>query len=296
MSTRVISDGVYIDKFREIVGTNMGGRSEEPAQLLNHVWLGSQRNAESLRLLRKIGVTHVLNCAGYKGPRENPDANPYEGLNIDYKEFKADDEDSYDITQHFREAFNYLDRVSRLGGVCLVHCALGINRSAAICVAYIMMHKTKPLLETATFIKQRRRVMLSNAGFRRQLVRFARLKNLLDELPEEEYEEDVKRYTKRLTYGSYADDSNYERPSRSIDRDIYRSPRSSSLSSFSSLRSRESAPVHRVRESPPAFRSREGRPPRPPNTDYQRPSRTEYQRGDACLEYLYNRFMNREKF
>lgn len=289
-SKKIVSDNIYVDKLREVVSSNLGGRSDEPARLLNHVWLGSQRNAESLRLLRKIGATHVLNCAGYKGPRENPDANPYEGLNIEYKEIKADDEDSYDITQHFREAFNYLDRVHRLGGVCLVHCALGINRSAAICVAYLMMHETMPLLQAASFIKQRRRVMLSNAGFRRQLVRWGRMKGLLDDLPEEEFEDDVKKYTRRLNYGSYEDDTIHERPSRSLDRDLYRGPRSSSLSSFSYL-SRNSAPS-RTEYQPVEYKPVEYKLDAYSPGEYRR---GDYQRGDACLEYLYNRFINREK-
>jgi len=37
-----------------------------PVQLLEHVFIGSQRNADSLDVLRRHGITHVLNCAGLR--------------------------------------------------------------------------------------------------------------------------------------------------------------------------------------------------------------------------------------
>jgi len=70
-----------------------------------------------------------------------------------------------------------------VGGVVLVHCALGINRSAAVCVAYVMVDRRMPLLAVTRLIKDRRRIALANKAFQRQLVRFARARGLLGELP-----------------------------------------------------------------------------------------------------------------
>ena len=179
------SDLHYLTKVREILlGDPIKGNTQKPAEILPHMYIGNQSNAESLRLLRTLGVTHVLNCAGFKGPRKNPNANPYDGLGIEYLEFKADDRDGYDMSQHFDEAFRYLDNVKRNGGVCLVHCALGINRSGVTVAAYLMVHSRWPLLKALEFVKKKRGVVLSNHGFQRQLIRFARQQNLLDHLPE----------------------------------------------------------------------------------------------------------------
>jgi len=38
----------------------------QPVQLLEHVFIGSQRNADSVDVLRRHGITHVLNCAGLR--------------------------------------------------------------------------------------------------------------------------------------------------------------------------------------------------------------------------------------
>lgn len=177
-------DHVYYERVRDILSAPpCKGLPNEPDQCLPHVFLGSQLNAESLRLLRKYGITHVLNCAGYKGARPDPHASPYQGLDIDYYEFQAEDDETYNITQHFMESFNYLDGVRRCGGRALVHCALGINRSAAIVAAYMMVTSYSTLLDVINTLKRKRHLVLSNHGFQRQLVRFARTRGLLDELP-----------------------------------------------------------------------------------------------------------------
>ena len=96
---------------------------------------------------------------------------------------QAEDSDRYDITRHFGESFRFLDAAKRDGGTVLVHCALGINRSAAVCVAYMMLERRLPLLAVARIIKDRRRIVLANRAFQRQLVGFARARGLLGELP-----------------------------------------------------------------------------------------------------------------
>ena len=177
-----MSDDEYVEMVRTILlGDPLNGLPREPSQLLNHVYIGSQSNAESLRLLQQLGITHVLNCAGFKGPR-TVYGSPYEGLGIDYYEFQAEDTDRYDMLRHFPEAFSYLDLVKRRGGVALVHCALGINRSGAVCLGYLMHDARMNLLQATRLLKNKRRIVLANKAFQRQLVRFARSRGFLDKI------------------------------------------------------------------------------------------------------------------
>ena len=37
-----------------------------PVRLLDHIYMGSQRNADDIELLKRCGITHVLNCAGLR--------------------------------------------------------------------------------------------------------------------------------------------------------------------------------------------------------------------------------------
>lgn len=143
-----------------------------PVQLIGHIFLGNLNNAESLPSLKRFGITHVLNCAGYRGPRSY-DGTPYPGLGIDYVEIFAQDVDGYDITQHFPAAFRYLDGVRKQGGVALVHCAMGINRSAAICAAYLMEYSRMSLLQVIQLLKEKRSLVLTNSSFVQQLYDWA---------------------------------------------------------------------------------------------------------------------------
>jgi len=74
-------DQFYLRRMKEILQqtssaygvTDLGSTSStficsqlHPAQLLDHVFIGSQRNADNLDVLRNHGITHVLNCAGLR--------------------------------------------------------------------------------------------------------------------------------------------------------------------------------------------------------------------------------------
>ena len=84
------SDKAYAEAMHAILSSEpCRGLVTEPTRLLPHVFIGSQSNAEDLTTMRRIGVSHVLNCAGYKGPRPSPNASPYDGLGIEYYEFKV---------------------------------------------------------------------------------------------------------------------------------------------------------------------------------------------------------------
>jgi len=84
------SDSAYAEAMHAILsGEPCRGLVTEPTRLLPHVFIGSQSNAEDLTTMRRLGISHVLNCAGYKGPRPSPNASPYDGLGIEYYEFKV---------------------------------------------------------------------------------------------------------------------------------------------------------------------------------------------------------------
>jgi len=90
------------------------------------------------------------------------------------------DNEDYDMRRHFSEAIAFLDDVKRSRGRSLVHCNLGVNRSGAVVAAYIMVSERRTLLDVVQYLRSRRSLILSNKGFRRQLVAFAREQGLLD--------------------------------------------------------------------------------------------------------------------
>ena len=92
----------------------------------------------------------------------------------------AEDYEEYDILPYMLEAIAFLSRAETSSGCAFVHCNYGVNRSGVIAAAYLMVSERKPLLQVINELKAKRSLILSNVGFRRQLVRFARCRGLLD--------------------------------------------------------------------------------------------------------------------
>ena len=155
----------------------------EPTRILDHLFLGSEQDATNVKQLKELGITHVINCAAaycFTG------ANMYSS-NVKYLEFEADDDCDYNIMQHFPQAYACIEDARKTGGKALIHCVVGINRSGALAVAYLMVHQKIGPISAATFIRKLRSNLLSNDGFQRQIISFAREKELLqldaDKLP-----------------------------------------------------------------------------------------------------------------
>lgn len=67
------------------------------------------------------------------------------------------------------------DSVRRCGGKILVHCKAGISRSATICIAYLMVHKSLTLDQAFDHVRSRREIISPNMSFMQQLFEFERM-------------------------------------------------------------------------------------------------------------------------
>ncbi len=173
------TDDYYMKKIEDaLFGISAKEYPGSPTKLTECLYLGDYNDAENIAHLRRLGITHVLNCAAFRTLGGSPYP-PETGI-LGYVEFKADDSEMYDMLQHFPRAKAFIDEAKLKGGKVLVHCAMGINRSALICAAYIIADKKMKLLDVVKHLKSRRKIVLSNKGFRLQLVRFARQKGLLE--------------------------------------------------------------------------------------------------------------------
>ena len=126
-------------------------------------------------------MTHIINCAATKDYSTELKDNPYpEDSGIEeYLEFEALDNDGYPILRHCRDTRLFIDRAMRMGGRVLIHCEMGVNRSAALCIAYLMEHQDLTLIQAIREVKISRPVILLNESFRRQLYNFAEERRLL---------------------------------------------------------------------------------------------------------------------
>lgn len=131
--------------------------------------LGGKPAAEAAVYDNPQHVTHVLNCC------EPWCANGPGQMSLHYTGIEAYDEPGYRfIDEHYTDQIKpALDAARAAGGQCLVHCAMGVNRSALACAAYLIDAMEMDLIPAAQLLKQQRGCILGNRSFRLQLVEFA---------------------------------------------------------------------------------------------------------------------------
>jgi protein-tyrosine phosphatase len=100
-------------------------------------------------------------------------------LNIDsffYLSIAAEDHPRYKLGEDFEVCVEFLDKVEaacmgmKSRPSVLIHCIQGLNRSAAICVAFLMKRRNLSVLEAVELLASKRPDLLTNRGFLRQLV------------------------------------------------------------------------------------------------------------------------------
>lgn len=114
-----------------------------------------------------LGYTHVLNITSEISP------NWLLLLMLKkYKKIPADDNYSYNIRMIFEEAFKMIDEARQKNGKILVHCAMGISRSATIVIAYLMSRYKMSLISAYNYVKSKRPEINPNKYFMKKLVEY----------------------------------------------------------------------------------------------------------------------------
>ncbi|KAK5871183.1 hypothetical protein PBY51_004077 [Eleginops maclovinus] len=131
------------------------------------LYIGDQNSAENRADLTRHRVTHILNAAHSKRGAQ-PEI--YEGMEITYMGIEAHDSCGFDMSVNFQAAADFIQRALSRGGKVLVHCHVGVSRSATLVLAYLMLKHNLSLVEAICVVKENRGV-IPNRGFLRQLIR-----------------------------------------------------------------------------------------------------------------------------
>ncbi|XP_037550421.1 dual specificity protein phosphatase 13-like [Nematolebias whitei] len=135
--------------------------------------------------LWQLGITHVLNAAHGKLCCKGSD--DFYGTTEKYYGVPANDLPTFDLSPFFYPAAEFIHQALTSGGKVLVHCAVGVSRSAALVLAYLMIHHHLSLLSSIHHVQQKRWIF-PNRGFLRQLIKLDR--KLLKERPKKWHKKD----------------------------------------------------------------------------------------------------------
>lgn len=134
---------------------------DRPSRVFPHIYLGSEWNAANLEELQQNCVTHILNVA-----REIDNFFP---ALFHYMNVRVYDEETAQLLPHWNDTFLFLSDIKARGGRALVHCRMGLSRSAATVLAYAMKEFGWSLERALRHVRRCRPGVQPNPGFMRQL-------------------------------------------------------------------------------------------------------------------------------
>ncbi|XP_004754989.1 dual specificity protein phosphatase 21 [Mustela nigripes] len=91
---------------------------------------------------------------------------------IQYVQVPVADAPSSRLYDFFDPIADHIHSVEMKQGRTLLHCAAGVSRSAALCLAYLMKYHAMSLLDAHTWTKSCRPIIRPNNGFWEQLIHY----------------------------------------------------------------------------------------------------------------------------
>jgi len=171
-----------------------------PSRVLPFLYLGNLNHASNVYMLHALGITHVVSvgeCALVPPPhhmamhggssggvchRPGPGAHfvPGKGpgghgsLWIEEREgrikvldIKGVCDDGIDTLEpQLEPVCDWIDKARQEGGQVLVHCRVGVSRSATVTIAYVMKHLGLPLVDAYLIVRSRRLSVLIQPNMR----------------------------------------------------------------------------------------------------------------------------------
>ncbi|XP_068594452.1 protein phosphatase Slingshot homolog 1 [Brachionichthys hirsutus] len=156
-----------LKEYKEFIDNEMLlilGQMDKATLIFDHVYLGSEWNASNLEELQDTGVGYILNAT-----REID--NFFPGT-FSYHNIRVYDEDATDLLAHWNDTYNFIVKAKKNRSKCLVHCKMGVSRSASTVIAYAMKEFGWSLEKAYNFVKQKRNITRPNPGFMRQLAEY----------------------------------------------------------------------------------------------------------------------------
>jgi len=137
------------------------GQMDSASKIFDFMYLGSEWNASNLEELNANGITHILNVT-----REIDNFFPAVFKYMNIREY---DVEETDLLKYWDKTYSFVSDCIELGGKVLVHCKMGISRSASTVCAFAMKHFGWSLDQALEHTKQNRSIINPNNGFRHQL-------------------------------------------------------------------------------------------------------------------------------
>ena len=139
-------------------------------KLLDYLYLGGQEvTTEKLVMKDTLKITHILNVTIENDCHFRDD---FQYMHI--KLADSTDRAKADLHGILDQAYAFIEDARRCGGSVLIHCSVGMSRSASLALAYLMISQKMTLYQAFVHTKTKRPVTAPNVGFMEQLIEYER--------------------------------------------------------------------------------------------------------------------------
>jgi len=141
-TTKLAEQKVLIDsQIDKIVG-----QMEPPSKITDNIYMGSEWNSSNLRDLSSCNINYIVNLSP-DSPNYYPDRFTYYNIRM---------ERSSTLSLYLDEFCQCLETAKKNAATVLVHSHLGVGRSVALVVAYLMKNEEWSLSRALKYVKDRR--------------------------------------------------------------------------------------------------------------------------------------------
>ena len=128
------------------------------------LYLGRVDQATNKNIVTDLAITHIINITLEQ-------LSPFAGR-IHYLTVNLEDDCASDLLSEFLATSKFIKDAIDGGGRVLVHCNLGVSRSASVVIAYLMCTQHWVLRDAYHYLKEHRPIIHPNSGFLTQLSHF----------------------------------------------------------------------------------------------------------------------------
>ncbi|CAM5149206.1 unnamed protein product [Natator depressus] len=153
-----------LKEYKEFIDNEMlliMAQMDRPSKIFDHLYLGSEWNAANLEELQRNRISHILNVT-----REIDNFFP---ALFTYLNVRLYDEEASQLLPYWKETYHFISAVRAQNSRVLVHCKMGVSRSASTVIAYAMKEYGWSLERAYRHVQDQRPIVHPNPSFMRQL-------------------------------------------------------------------------------------------------------------------------------
>mmetsp|Transcript_7048 Transcript_7048/g.15628 ORF Transcript_7048/g.15628 Transcript_7048/m.15628 type:complete len:323 (-) Transcript_7048:35-1003(-) len=132
------------------------------------LFLGNFKDSQNPKVLSDLGITHVINASNVLVEYVKKEG-------VEYFEVPIPDDDQAKMHPFFADAVKFVTAAQRAGGRVLIHCKVGISRSATLTICTVMHLNKWHLRKAFRHVARCREIICPSQTFREQLLAGAEL-------------------------------------------------------------------------------------------------------------------------